>query len=265
MRRLIDTHSHLFLEDFSADLTSVVERAAAVGVDTFIMPNINLASISDMMRVRDLYPGKCYASIGLHPTELSGEYKKELEQMYVLLKEDCAAGADRRFYAIGEVGLDLYWEQDGLENQLDAFECQIKWALEFDLPVIVHARSAFEPLCGIMDKYRGSGLRGVFHCFSGGPSEAEKLMEYDGFMFGIGGVSTYRKSELHCSLPMIPRDRILTETDCPYLSPVPFRGRRNEPAFMSMVVSGLAEVWGTSADEVADVTSMNAVRLFRIQ
>ena len=265
MRRLIDTHSHIFLEEFSADLDEVVRRAADTGIDTFVMPNINLASFPDVMRVCGMYPDKCHATIGLHPTDLTDDFRTELDSLYEILKGNRREEWAQPICAIGEVGLDLYWEQDDLARQQEAFERQIEWALEFGLPLIIHSRSASGQLCEMLDKYRETPLRGVFHCFSGGADEALRLMEYPGFMFGIGGVLTYRKSELPLSLPLIPRDRVITETDCPYLSPVPFRGQRNEPSFMLKVVERMAELWQTSVDEVADVTSRNALRLFGIQ
>ncbi len=264
MRRLIDTHSHIFLEEFAADIDDVVSRAAEVGVDTFVLPNITLSGLDDLLRLRERYPDRCYASIGLHPTELSSEFRENLSDMKDILDVDVRSGR-RLFHGIGEVGLDLYWEQDSVREQIEAFECQIGWALEYDLPLMIHSRNAFQLLCDILDKYRDSGLRGVFHCFSGGSEEACRLMEYEGFMFGIGGAVTYKKSLLPVSLPLIPRERVVVETDCPYLSPVPFRGQRNEPAYMVRTVERIAEIWGCSSDEVADVTTVNACNLFGIQ
>ncbi|MCQ2066558.1 MAG: TatD family hydrolase [Bacteroidaceae bacterium] len=265
MRRLIDTHSHIFTEEFGNDLDDVVKRAVEVGVDTFVMPNINLESVNDMLRVAAMYPGMCHACMGLHPTELKDDYREELAAMKRLLDADRSESGARAFCAVGESGLDLYWEQDDLKRQQEVFEEQIGWAIEYGLPLIIHARAAFEQLCSIMDIYRNTSLRGVFHCFSGGRDEALRLMEYQGFMFGIGGVSTYRKTDLGESLPVIPRDRIVTETDCPYLPPVPYRGSRNEPSYMIKTVEKLALAWGVTIDEAAEVTVSNARRLFGIQ
>lgn len=265
MKRLIDTHSHLFTDEFSGDLEDVVERALEAGVDTFVMPNINLASVPDLMRVTEMYPDRCHPAIGLHPTDLGSDFRNELGRLYDILLQDRSTDGKRLFCAIGEIGLDLYWEQDSLPDQMEAFETQLGWALESDLPVIIHFRSAMDPLCRVMDKFRDTSLRGVFHCFSGGAADAERLMAYDGFMFGIGGVLTYRKCELPSALPLIPHDRIIVETDCPYLPPVPYRGHRNEPSFITRTVERIAEIWGESSDSVADVTTANAVRLFGIQ
>lgn len=264
MSRLIDTHSHIFLEEFRGDLDDVVTRAVNVGIDTFVMPNINMASVPDMLAVRDRYPEMCLASIGLHPTDLTEDFRSELSELKFLLDRDRSEGTGL-FCGIGEVGLDLYWQQDNLRNQTEAFERQIEWALEYNLPLMIHARNAFEPLCAVLDRYCDSGLRGVFHCFSDGPEQAARLMEYDGFMFGIGGVVTYRKSPVPEALTVIPRDRIVVETDCPYLSPVPCRGRRNEPSYMAYTVARIAEVWGSDVPEVARASTANACNLFGIQ
>lgn len=264
MSRLIDTHSHIFVEEFADDLERVVQSALDVGVDTFVMPCIRLESLPDLLRVRERYPEHCYATIGLHPTELKEDFRTELDRMKAVLDRDRSEGV-MLFHGIGEVGLDLYWEQDSLEMQLEAFERQIEWALEYGLPLLIHSRSAFEPLCRTMDKYRNTGLKGVFHCFSDGPDEALRLMEYEGFMFGIGGVSTFRKSPVPQALEVIPHDRVVLETDCPYLSPVPYRGRRNEPAFMVETARRVAQAWNCTFDEVAGVTVANACKLFRIQ
>ena len=264
VRRLIDTHSHIFLEEFAADVDDVVSRAADAGVDTFVLPNITLSGLEDLLVLRERYPDRCYASIGLHPTELSPEFRNDLSAMKGILDEDARSGRGL-FHGIGEVGLDLYWEQDSVREQTEAFECQIRWALEYDLPLMVHSRNAFPLLCDILDKYRDSGLRGVFHCFSGGYEEACRLMEYEGFMFGIGGTVTYKKSLLPFSLPLIPRERVVVETDCPYLSPVPYRGSRNEPAYMVRTVEKIAGIWGCTSDEVAAVTTVNACNLFGVQ
>lgn len=263
MSRLIDTHSHLFVEEFSSDLPEVMERAQKAGVDTFVMPGINLLTLDDLLRVRQAYPDRCYAAIGLHPTEISEHYNDEMSQLKSILDAD--QNGDRLFRAIGEIGLDLYWEQDTLDRQTRVFVRQLGWALEYDLPVLIHSRNAFTPLCEILDGFRSEPLRGIFHCFSDGREEALRLMEYEGFMFGIGGVLTYRKSSLPEALKVIPRDRVVLETDCPYLAPVPNRGRRNEPSFMADTAGKLAEIWECPLEEVASQTTANACRLFGIQ
>lgn len=262
VKRLIDSHSHIFVQEFNNDLDAVVERARSVGVDTFLMPNINVESYTDVLRVCNCYPGYCHPMIGLHPTDLTENWKEDLDYLKALLDKD--RSGDCRIVGIGETGLDLYWEQDGLATQLAAFECQIEWALEYDLPLVIHSRSAFSELCAIMDRYAKTHLRGVFHCFSGGPDEAARLMEYKGFYFGIGGTVTYKKSVLPESLGLIPLTRVLTETDCPYLSPVPYRGSRNEPSYIIKVVEKLAGIYNLSVDEVAETTCQNAVNLFGI-
>lgn len=260
---LTDTHSHVYVEEFREDLSDMMARAFDAGVETFCMPCIDLVTYQDMMAVADRWPDRCHPMIGLHPTELDDCWKEHLVEMKGLLDADMAGA--HRFVGIGETGLDLYWEQDGLERQVASFEQQIEWALEYDLPVVIHSRAAFAELCSVMDHYRETPLRGVFHCFSDGPEEAARLMEYKGFMFGTGGVVTYKKSPLPQALPLIPLDRILTETDCPYLPPVPYRGKRNEPSYIVKVAEKLSEIYGISYEEVCRITVENARRMFRIQ
>lgn len=240
-------------------------RARDVGVDTFVMPNINLASLPGLLRVRETYDSCCHATVGLHPTDLKLGYEAELDAMERILEDDQAEGGAHLFKAVGETGLDLYWEQDGLDCQLVSFRRQMEWGVRFDLPVIIHSRAAGRELRMALEDFRDRGLRGVFHCFSGDEEEARNLLGFEGFMFGIGGVVTYKNNKLSQSLQLIPHDRVVTETDCPYLPPVPYRGKRNEPSFMVKTVEAIAGIWGCTFDEVAVRTVDNACRLFGIQ
>jgi TatD DNase family protein len=262
VRNLIDTHCHIFVEDFQQDLKDVVERAKRAGISNLFLPNINPDTIDPMLEICDMYPGFCFPMIGLHPTDLSDNYHLQLEIIKRKLDDDFSQSGAHRFTGIGETGLDLYWDSTRLSDQIDAFETQIKWALYYDLPLIIHSRSAFLELCGVMDKYRNTNLRGIFHCFSGSEEETKRLLEYRGFLFGIGGTLTYKKSSLTDSLKLIPLERIVLETDSPFLPPVPYRGKRNEPSFIVEVVKKLSGIYGCSEDIIADITSRSASKLF---
>lgn len=256
MNRYIDTHTHLFVTEFDEDRDSAVERALSAGVRTLCLPAITEESLDGMLAMCDAYPGICYPMIGLHPTELGDDYRNVLERLHSRL-----AGNDR-FIAIGEVGLDFYWDNSRRNEQIEAFCQQIEWAVETGLPLVIHSRSAFKELYSVMENYRSKGLTGVFHCFSGSEEEASKLLSFDGFCLGIGGVVTYRKSELPAVLASVPLERIVLETDSPYLPPVPHRGHRNESSYIPHVAAFLAGVYGCSTEEVAAVTTANALRIF---
>lgn len=256
MIEFIDTHTHLFEPEFAEDREAVVQRAVEVGVKTLCLPCITEASLSRMEDMCAGFPGICYPMIGLHPTELGDDYQAVLDRMYKELK-----GNDS-YIAVGEVGLDLYWDDTRKNEQLDAFRQQIEWAAETGLPLAIHSRNAFDDLYKVMDDNRSKGLTGVFHCFSGDAEEARKLLSFDGFYLGIGGVVTYRKSTLPSVLADVPLERVVLETDSPYLAPVPRRGKRNESSYIPFVAQKLAEIYGCSVDEVAAVTTDNARRLF---
>ena len=256
MIEFIDTHTHLFEPEFAEDREAVVQRAVEAGVKTLCLPCITEASLSRMEEMCAGFPGICYPMIGLHPTELGDDYQAVLDRMYKELK-----GNDS-YIAVGEVGLDLYWDVTRKNEQLDAFRQQIEWAAETGLPLAIHSRNAFDDLYNVMDDNRSKGLTGVFHCFSGDAEEARKLLSFDGFYLGIGGVVTYRKSTLPSVLADVPLERVVLETDSPYLAPVPRRGKRNESSYIPFVAQKLAEIYGCSVDEVAAVTTDNARRLF---
>lgn len=256
MIEFIDTHTHLFEPEFAEDREVVVQRAVEAGVKTLCLPCITEASLSRMEEMCAAFPGICYPMIGLHPTELGDDYQAVLDRMYKELK-----GCDR-YIAVGEVGLDLYWDDTRKNGQLDAFRQQIEWAAETGLPLAIHSRSAFDDLYRVMDDSRSKGLTGVFHCFSGDADEARKLLSFDGFCLGIGGVVTYKKSTLPSVLADVPLERVVLETDSPYLAPVPRRGKRNESSYIPFIAQKIAEIYGCSVEEVAAVTTENARRLF---
>lgn len=262
-RSLVDTHCHFYDEAFLQDADQAVQRALDAGIGKLLLPNVNVHTLEPMLSLCDRWPGVCFPMAGLHPEDLEADFKPQLEVLKNVLDADRASGACR-FVGVGETGLDLHWDTTRLDDQICSLSIQIEWALEYDLPVVIHNRDSHAQICEVLDRFRGTGLRGVFHCFCGTDAEALRLMEYEGMMFGIGGVLTYRKSTVPQALQVIPRDRILLETDCPYLVPAPVHVRRNESAFMVHTAQALAGNWACSPEEVAEVTSANAARLFRI-
>nr|WP_320059699.1 TatD family hydrolase [uncultured Bacteroides sp.] len=257
--KIIDSHSHLFLEEFLEDLPLVIERARIAGVSHILMPNIDSATVGRMLATCELYKGYCFPMIGLHPTSVGAMYDEELRIVIENLKQYSS------FVAIGEIGIDLYWDKTYLEQQLIVFERQIQLALEYHLPIVIHCREAFKYIYHVLNKYKAHPLTGVFHSFMGTIEEAHQIMELGGFMFGINGVVTFKKSSLPGILKKIPLERIILETDSPYLAPVPHRGKRNESAFLKDVLVKVAEIYQLHPEIVAAQTSENAIKMFGIR
>lgn len=251
---IIDTHCHLYLEDFAADATAVIERAGAAGVEGFYLPSIDSRITNAMLAFEKQFSGKCFAMMGLHPCSVNENVEEELAHIQAWL-------ARRSFVAIGEIGLDLYHDRTFKDQQYDAFHQQIVWALQYDTPVVIHSRNAMQETIDVLNEYIPKGLRGIFHCFSGNEAEAQKITEM-GFYLGIGGVVTYKNAGLAEAIQNISLEYIVLETDAPYLSPVPHRGKRNEPAYLEQVVAKLASLKGVSVEEVAALTTTNAKKIF---
>lgn len=257
MIKFVDTHTHLFVDEFNADREHVVERAMEAGVSRMCLPCINSSSIEPIKAMCKRYKGVCFPMIGLHPTDVKEDYKEQLSYMYDTLK--CSDS----FIAVGEVGLDFYWDTTYSKEQYYAFEEQIRWAQEFNLPLVIHSRNAADELYAVMDRHRDNSLKGIFHCFSGSSDEARKLLSFEGFMLGIGGTLTYKKSILPSVLKeVVPLERIVLETDSPYLAPVPYRGKRNESAYIPLVAKFLSQIYEVSEKYIAEVTTANAERVF---
>lgn len=254
---MIDTHSHIYEPEFAEDRQEVVARAIEAGVSKILLPNINEQSIPGMLKLCQDYPGLCFPMIGLHPTDIEDDYLDVLSRMRTLLFQ-----AEHPFIAVGEVGLDFYWDDSRKEQQKEAFEMQIEWARDMQLPLVIHSRSAHKDLVDMMEHFRNDGLTGIFHCFGGSLEEAKELLSFEGFVLGIGGVLTYKKSALPEVLSQIPLQRIVLETDCPYLTPVPFRGKRNESSYVKYVAQKVAEVYGLTVNEVDEMTTCNTYRIF---
>lgn len=255
---LIDSHSHLFDEAFKNDLSAVIERAKANGITHIFMPNIDSTTITPMLEVANTYKGYCFPMIGLHPTSVNEYYVSELEIIRHYLNEP------NEFIAIGEIGIDLYWDKTFLKEQQRAFDIQLQWALEKNLPVVIHSRDSFTEIIEVLNNYKKTSLSGVFHSFTGNLDDAEKLLEFDNFNIGINGVITFKNSTLREVLTHIPIQRILLETDSPYLTPAPYRGKRNESSYLTFILNQIGQVYGLSASEVSQVTTQNSLKIFSV-
>lgn len=255
---IIDTHAHLYGEEFTEDIDLVLERARENGVGKIFLPNIDEASIGEMNRLVEKYPGYLYPMMGLHPTDLTEDYQQVLRRM-----EELVAAPGHPYIGIGEVGLDYYWDDSMKKEQLAAFDFQVQLALKYDLPLMIHSRSAHADLVRVLQVYREEPLRGVFHSFVGTPDEAAELLSFEHFALGINGIVTFKKSDLPATLSAaVPVQRLVLETDSPYLAPVPWRGKRNESSYLPQVVRKLSEIYTLSDEEVIRYTTETALKIF---
>jgi len=251
---LIDTHTHLYAEQFDEDRDEMIQRAVEAGVEKFYLPNIDSNSIEGMLALESKYPERCFPMMGLHPCSVKADYEAELAIVEEWLKK-------RSFCAIGEIGIDLYWDTTFFEQQQAAFRQQIAWAKERSLPIIIHSRNSTKEILEILETERSPDLRGIFHCFGGSVAEAQQIIDL-GFYLGIGGVLTFKKSGLDKTMESIDLENIVLETDSPYLAPTPFRGKRNESGYVKLVAQRLAEIKGTSIAEIEKITTTNAKNIF---
>lgn len=252
---LTDTHTHLYLEQFDDDRHAVVKSAIAKGVKYMLLPNIDSETIAGMLKLRDNFPENIFPMIGLHPTDVKENFEEELQTIENWLKKET-------FYAIGETGIDLYWDKTFLAQQKFALRKQIQWAKTYHLPIVLHVRDSFDEVFEVLEKEIDGHLKGVFHCFTGTLAQAEKIIGW-GFKLGIGGVLTYKKSGLDKVVEKIPTGHLLLETDAPFLTPAPYRGKRNESAYTFLVAQRLAEIKKMSVEEIAEITTQNAIDLFK--
>lgn len=253
---LIDTHAHLYAQEFDADRMEVWQRAKDQGIQHIFLPNVDQHSIAAMLDFAAMDPEHLHPMIGLHPCSVKADYQEELELVRQWLDK-------RPFCAIGEIGIDLYWDKTWLSAQEEAFLTQVHWAMERQLPVVIHSRESTDLIISHLKPIASDNLRGIFHCFSGTVAQAMEIIDM-GFLLGIGGVLTFKKAGLDQVVSQIPLQHIVLETDAPYLAPVPYRGKRNESSYTKIVAEKLAEILGTDIEEVAAVTSANAKRLFGI-
>ena len=251
---IVDTHCHLYLEEFKNDITEVIKRAEQEGVNKFYLPAIDSTEIENIILLEKKFPGKCIAMMGLHPCSVKENYVEELAVVKDWL-------AKRKFAAVGEIGLDFYWDKTFVLQQYEAFRMQIALSVQYNLPIVIHTRNAMQETIDVVKEYTSVGLKGIFHCFGGTLENANEIINA-GFYLGIGGVLTYKKSGLAEVLDKIDLKHIVLETDSPYLTPVPFRGKRNESGYLKYVVEKLAEIKKVSIEEVAAITTANAEKIF---
>ena len=253
---MIDTHSHIYSEEFDSDRAEVIARAKAAGITKIILPNVDSESLPRMLQLESEYPGYCFAAIGLHPTSVKENYAEEL----AIVKKELER---REYIAIGEIGIDLYWDKSFLKEQIQVFVQQIEWALEYKLPVIIHVRDSFSETMQVLEQFRGKGLKGVFHSFTGTIDQAREIIEFGGFYIGINGIVTFKNSGLDAVVQQIDPRYLLLETDAPYLTPAPFRGKRNESEYLTLVATKLANTFNMNFNQLTKITTENAYKLFK--
>lgn len=251
---LIDTHCHLYSKEFAGDIEETIQRAEREGVEKLYLPAIDSSVLEDLLALERQFPGKCIGMIGLHPCSVREDYEIELKLVEEWLGK-------RSFVALGEIGLDFHWDRSFEQQQYEAFRRQIKWALQYNIPIVIHSRESMAQSIGVVREHQDGRLKGIFHCFTGDYESARAIIEA-GFYLGIGGVLTYKNSGLAETLKRIDLEWLVLETDAPYLSPVPFRGKRNESSYLKWVAARLAEVKGVTVEEVARVTTANAQKIF---
>jgi len=256
---MIDTHAHIYSSKFDEDREEVVDRAEKKGVKYLLLPNIDLDSIGPMIDLCESHKN-CIPMMGLHPCSIDAGYSNTLEKIRIEL-----FNSKEQYIAVGEIGIDLYWDKTYVQEQMDSFRKQIQWAKELKLPIVIHARDSFPEIFQVLDQENDRDLSGVFHCFSGTESDAQHILSYGGFKMGIGGTITYKKSKLPDVIKNIDLEHILLETDSPYLAPRPFRGKRNESSYLTYVVTKLSEIYECSENEIIEKTTLNAEELFNIQ
>jgi TatD DNase family protein len=254
--QIIDTHCHIYLPEFDADRDEVVKRSLSAGVQTILMPNIDSSSVASMLAVEKIFPGVCLPMMALHPTSVRENYRQELDEVEARL-------ADHKYYGIGETGIDLYWDKTFINEQLISFRRHLELAEEFDLPVVIHARESLDVIIREIKSFGPGRVTGVFHAFPGNAEEARQVVAM-GFLIGIGGVITFRNSRQGEAAIEAGINKIVVETDAPYLAPVPYRGKRNESSRLTLVIDKLSELLAISPAEVADKTTANAKKLFKI-
>jgi len=254
---LTDTHAHLYAKEFDNDRDDILKRAIASGVHRFFLPNMDSTSIPGMLELSGKFPENCFPMMGLHPCSVNLTYESELKLIGSYLERK-----DQKFYAIGEIGLDFYWDKQFAVQQIAVFRSQIELALEFKLPIVIHVRKAFKETIEITKEYTEKGLRGIFHCFSGSLEEANQIISLKQFKLGIGGVVTFKNGGLSEVVSEIPLEFIVLETDAPYLAPVPYRGKRNESSYLLLIAKKIAELKKCSLEEVAKQTTDNSIDIF---
>ena len=256
--KFIDTHSHLYSEQFDNDRTTAINEAIALGIDTILLPNISSKYTNNLLKLCNQFPENCFPMMGLHPCDVSEEnFDSEMQHVEIEL-------AKNKYIAVGEIGLDLYWDKTKIEVQKRAFIYQIKLAKQYQIPIAIHVRDAFDEAIEIVESHNDNTLRGVFHCFTGSIVQAERVIDLKDFYLGIGGVITFKNSGLDQTIKEISLKNLILETDSPYLAPVPFRGKRNESKYLTKIAEKIAEIKNMTIKEIAEITTTNAKKLFHI-
>ncbi len=252
----VDTHTHLFVDAFDEDRSEIVQKAIDAGVEKMLLPNIDIDTIDAMNHLAKDFPNNCYPMMGLHP----GSVKEDWEERLEIIRKNLFDGG---YIAVGEIGMDLYWDTTFVKEQAEAFRRQVEWAKELQLPIVIHAREAFEPIFEILDEINDDRLTGVFHCFTGNIEQANHAIQYGGFKLGIGGVLTYKKAALDQVLEQVDLKHLILETDSPYLPPVPYRGKRNESSYILHIAEKLTDVYGVPLSQIEEMTTNSAKELFQ--
>lgn len=260
----VDTHAHLYLENFDMDIAETIQRSISQGVEKIFLPNIDYATIDLMVKLCHQFPENCLPMLGLHPCDIKDNYEIELSKILDFIQNKLSHFPENKIYAIGECGLDYFWDKTHILQQKKALEMQAEWALEMNLPIVLHTRDSFYDTFKIIKPFAKKGLTGVFHCFSGSQEEANQLLKLDTFYMGIGGVLTYKNAGIAETIKNVPLDKIVLETDSPFLTPVPFRGKRNESAYIKIIAQKLADLREISLEEIERATTNNALKLFQI-
>ena len=255
---IIDTHAHLYAKEFDSDIDDVIARAKRLGIEKILLPNIDSSSIESLHHLCKKKPDIFYPMMGLHPCSVDESWKTQLKEIEAKLFSN-------KYIAVGEIGMDLYWDKSFCKHQQEAFKIQIEWSIALDLPIVIHARDSFEEIFDVLACFDSKQLKGVFHCFTGGEEEVKKIRSLGDFLFGIGGVVTYKNSNLPSTLSSLSLDELIVETDAPYLPPVPYRGKRNESSYVVEVITKLASIYHVSIDEVSKKTTLNAEKLFNLK
>ena len=253
---LTDTHTHLYSEAFDEDRDEVIKNAMDLGVERFFIPAIDSTYTKDMLALEEAYPENMFLMMGLHPTHVKENFREELRHVEEMLGK-------RKFYAVGEIGIDLFWDKTFLKEQQEAFQFQIRLAKKYNMPIVIHCRDSFDEIFEILEIEKGEGLFGIFHCFTGTLDQAKKAISYN-MKLGIGGVVTFKNGKIDTYLNELDLKHIVLETDSPYLAPVPYRGKRNESAYIIKVLEKLSEIYGRDQKEIAEITTQNAMKIFGI-
>ena len=253
----VDSHTHIYLKDFDEDRKGIISECLNNGVNKLLLPNIDKSSIADVIKICEVYKDICYPMVGLHPCYVKDSYEDDLDFLKPIIRSI-------KPIAVGEIGIDLYWDKSNLEIQRKAFIAQINWAKEFKLPIVIHARDSYNEIFEVLDQVNDENLNGVFHCFSSSLKDADRILNYGGFKLGIGGVVTFKNSGLDKVIKNIDIKNIVLETDSPYLTPTPFRGTRNKSSYIPIIANKLSDIYEISCEEIGNITSKNAKEIFNI-